>query len=154
MLFKKKKEKFVCPADGVVIDISEVSDPVFSQKMMGDGFAIIAKNGKVYAPISGEVCTLFPTKHAIGIKNKEGLEILIHCGLDTVELDGKGFHCLVKQNEKVKQNDLLLEMDLEVMKAYSKCSDIMVVFTSKESIELLKQNKYVSHGDEIILLNK
>lgn len=100
-------------ADGIVIPIDSVEDEAFSQKMMGDGYAIQPQSGEIYSPIDGIITTLFPTKHAIGIKNKKGLEILIHMGLDTVELEGDSFEIKVSQGQKVNKNQLIAKMNLK-----------------------------------------
>lgn len=88
--FLKKKEVFLCPVDGKILPISEVNDPVFSQEMMGPGFAVVPTSKVVVAPMDGDVVTVFPTSHAFGIKSKNGIEMIIHIGIDTVELNGKG----------------------------------------------------------------
>ena len=101
--FKKKNKGLEVDAvvDGTVMPITDVNDDVFSTKMLGDGFAIKPNDTQIYAPVAGTISTLFPTKHAIGIKTDEGLEILIHLGLDTVELKGAPFTVDVKQGNKV-----------------------------------------------------
>lgn len=100
--FLKKKEVFLCPVDGKILPISEVNDPVFSQEMMGPGFAVVPSSKVIVAPMDGDVVTVFPTSHAFGIKSKNGIEMIIHIGIDTVELNGKGFKPLVKQGDVVK----------------------------------------------------
>ena len=105
--FLKKKNEVVenntmyAVANGTIIPISEVNDPVFSQKMMGDGYAVVPENGEIYAPIEGEVLSVFQTKHAIGLKMTNGLEILLHMGIDTVELNGAPFTIKVKEGDTV-----------------------------------------------------
>lgn len=118
---KKDKEKspetssvdLINPIDGKVVDLSEVPDPVFSQKMVGDGFAVEPSTGEVFAPVSGEVVLQPDGYHACGIKTDEGLEVLVHLGLETVNLNGEGFTPHVKVGDKVKQGDLILSVDLE-----------------------------------------
>lgn len=113
--FKKSKSKgdeLKAPIKGNLIPLSEVSDDVFSQKMLGDGFAVKPTGQEVVAPVSGTITPLFPTKHAIGIKTAEGLEVLIHLGIDTVELKGKPFKLFVEQGDSVKAGDKLAEMDI------------------------------------------
>ncbi len=115
--FKKNKEaqgiKFITPIKGEVIKLDEIPDPVFAGKMMGDGFGIMPTEGKVYAPVSGEVSSIFPTGHAVGLKVGEDIEMLIHFGLDTVNLKGEGFTAHVKQGDMVEAGDLLIEVDLD-----------------------------------------
>ena len=89
------------PIEGEIIPLDEIPDPVFSQKMMGDGFGIIPSKGLVVSPVDGEIINVFPTKHAVGIMSKQGYEILIHVGLETVNLKGEGFTLLVKQGDHV-----------------------------------------------------
>ena len=94
-----EKEILYSPANGVVVPVSDVADPVFSQKMMGDGFAVIPADGNIYSPAKGKVLSVFPTKHAVGILLDSGLELLLHMGLDTVELNGKPFEIFVKEGQ-------------------------------------------------------
>lgn len=118
---KKNKNKDIeisiaNPINGKVVKLEEVPDPVFAQKMVGDGFAVIPEEGEVYAPVSGEV-TLQPEGfHAIGIKTEEDLEVLIHFGLDTVELKGQGFTPHVKIGDKVNKGDKILTVDIDKIK--------------------------------------
>ncbi|MDU5504252.1 MAG: PTS glucose transporter subunit IIA [Anaerococcus vaginalis] len=116
---KKKEEKKVSiasPVNGKIVKLEEVPDPVFAEKMVGDGFAIIPEDGEVHAPVSGEV-TLQPEGfHAIGIKTEEGLEVLVHFGLETVELKGEGFTPHVKVGDKVNKGDKVLSVDIEKIK--------------------------------------
>lgn len=102
---------FVSVADGEVISIETVSDDVFSQKMMGDGFAVKPSNSQVVSPVSGVVQSIFPTKHAIGLLTPEGLEVLVHMGLDTVEMTKQVFDVSVKEGDTVKAGQLLATVD-------------------------------------------
>ncbi len=111
-LFKRKKRNdILSPLDGKCIDISEVKDRTFADKLLGDGIAILPSSAVVRAPIDGEIKMIFPTKHAFGIKGDDGLEILIHIGINTVELDGKGFVALKNVNDKVKAGDQVIIFD-------------------------------------------
>lgn len=109
--FKKKKMNMVAPINGTIISIEEVPDPVFSQKMMGEGIAIQPSGGYIYAPFNGEIIMIAPTKHAIALRSKSGVEVLIHIGLETVALNGEGFQLAVKEGERVKEGQLLIEVD-------------------------------------------
>ena len=110
--FKKNKGMEVdAVVDGDIMPITDVKDDVFSTKMLGDGFAIKPQDNQIYAPVDGTISTLFPTKHAIGIKTNNGLEILIHLGLDTVELKGAPFTVSVNQGDKVEKGQPLATMD-------------------------------------------
>ncbi|MFK4996685.1 PTS glucose transporter subunit IIA [Bacillus sp. N9] len=105
------------PITGKVVDLQEVADGVFSEKLLGEGIAIIPSDGKVYAPASGVMSTVFPTKHAYGITTANGADILIHIGINTVELNGELFVAHVEQDQHVKAGDLIAEFDLEQIKA-------------------------------------
>lgn len=125
---KKEAFKIVAPIDGELIPLSEVPDQMFSQKLMGDGFAIIPSGDEVIAPISGIAETVFPTGHAIGIKTKEGIECIIHVGIDTVELQGEGFQPLIRQGDKVKRGEPLISLDKAGIEAKGYNLSVMVVF--------------------------
>ncbi len=104
---RKKKEAFACPMTGVLHPIEEVPDPVFSEKTLGEGFAVELTGREVKAPVSGTISAAFPTGHAFGITTKDGMEILIHIGIETVALEGAGFEVKKKQGDAVKQGDVL-----------------------------------------------
>lgn len=127
------------PLTGEAIDISQVSDQVFSQKMLGDGIAIDPTDGNVVSPCNGKVIQVFHTNHAIGIETKEGIEILIHLGLDTVELKGKGFKRLVDEGDKVKTGDKLIEMDMAYLKENAKSLITPVVITNGDKVESMEK---------------
>lgn len=141
--FKKSKSKgneVKVPIKGNLIPLSEVSDDVFSQKMLGDGFAVKPTGQEVVAPVSGTITTLFPTKHAIGIKTAKGLEVLIHLGIDTVELKGEPFKLFAEQGDSVKAGDKLAEMDIADVADHGLDNTVMVVYTN---MDLLKEVKDV-----------
>lgn len=127
---KANEEILISPITGEMKQITEVPDPVFGEKMMGDGFAILPTEGKVVSPINGEVVQVFPTKHAIGLRSDKGLEVLIHFGLETVALKGEGFEAHVTEGQKVKAGDLMLTVDLEFLKAQGKQLITPVVMTN------------------------
>ncbi|MFT8319964.1 MAG: PTS glucose transporter subunit IIA [Bacillus sp. (in: firmicutes)] len=131
--FKRKDEnklEFIQPLEGKLLAIEEVPDPVFSQKMMGDGFAIDPVNGILVAPFDGEVVSVFPTKHAISLIDHNGKELLIHVGLDTVNLKGEGFTIFVKDGDKVKQGQKLMDIDFDAIKTKVPSIITPVVFTN------------------------
>src|SRR5699024_7073773 len=97
------------------ISIEDVSDTVFSQKMMGDGYGVEPTNGEIYPPVEGEVVSVFPTKHALGLKTDNGIEVLVHIGLDTVELEGSPFEVFISEGDKVRNDPLLAHVDLEAL---------------------------------------
>ena len=113
---KKRELSLVVPLNGKVVPLKEVPDPVFSQEMMGKGCAIIPSDGNIYSPVNGVVRMIAPTKHAIGLESENGLEILIHFGLETVALKGEGFEVLVGEGQEVKQGDLLIQANYMFMK--------------------------------------
>ncbi|MEC5315335.1 PTS system trehalose-specific EIIBC component [Enterococcus casseliflavus] len=131
------EETLYAPADGKVVAITEVSDPVFSQKMMGDGFAVQPTNGTVYAPVAGTISSIFETKHAIGILTPGGAEVLVHMGLDTVELKGAPFEVLVSEGDTVTPETKLAVMDLDAVIAAGKQTDVLTVITNAEKVRQL-----------------
>lgn len=124
-------------AAGEVIDLATVNDPVFSKKMMGDGFAVIPTTGEVVAPITGKVVSIFPTKHAIGMETEEGAEVLIHMGIDTVQMDQPAFEILVTEGQTVEAGAKLAQMNLTEIKNEGKDITIMVVFTDGKINEMI-----------------
>lgn len=124
-------------AAGEVIDLATVNDPVFSKKMMGDGFAVIPTTGEVVAPITGKVVSIFPTKHAIGMETEEGAEVLIHMGIDTVQMDQPVFEILVTEGQTVEAGAKLAQMNLTEIKNEGKDITIMVVFTDGKVNEMI-----------------
>lgn len=131
-LFKKKPLQIVAPVTGAVIPIQEVPDPVFSQKMMGEGIAVIPSEGNIYAPVNGTVILVAATKHAIGIRAEDGTEILIHVGLETVALNGTGFTVAVKEGEKVSTGQLLLEVDWDYIRKNAKSIVTPIIITNSD----------------------
>lgn len=145
-----KQAEFSAPITGNVIPMEQVPDPAFSQKMMGDGFAIEPTEGVVQSPVDGIVEVVFPTGHAVGLRSDDGSEILIHLGIDTVELNGKGFEVSVKQGDRVKSGDVLVKVDLDYVKSAGKKTVSPVIFTSGEKITLLKKGM-VSRGEKSVI---
>lgn len=147
---RRKKEEFVSPMKGTLLPLDQVPDPVFSQRVMGDGFAVELSGGEVLAPMSGTIVTAFPTGHAFGIKTDDEMELLIHIGIDTVNLNGKGFEVQVREGDAVKQRDVLVKVDVDYVKEQGKSIVSPVVFTSGEKIELLKSG-IVESGESGII---
>ena len=133
--FKGVTEEVYSVADGQVIELEQVKDPVFSQKMMGDGFAVEPTNGNIVSPVSGTVSSIFPTKHALGLVTESGLEVLVHIGLDTVSLEGKPFDVKVSEGQKVAVGDLLVTADLDAIRAAGRETTTVVVFTNGDAIK-------------------
>ena len=128
-------EEIKSPMNGTVIPLSEVPDAVFSSEMLGKGFGVEPSEGKAYAPVDGEVTTVFDTKHAIGLMSKHGVELLIHIGMDTVKLNGKGFDVKVKTGDQVKAGDLLAEFDMDLIKGEGYPVTTAVVVTNTDDCE-------------------
>ena len=139
---KQISEKVIkSPMNGTVIPLSEVSDAVFSSEMLGKGFGVEPSEGKAYAPVDGEVTTVFDTKHALGLMSKNGVELLIHIGMDTVKLNGRGFDVKVKAGDQVKAGDLLAEFDMDLIKSEGYPVTTAVVITNTDDCEAIGEVK-------------
>jgi PTS system glucose-specific IIA component len=132
---KDPKAVITNPVNGKVLPIEEVDDPVFSQKMMGDGFGVVPNDGEVYAPGHGKVVSVFPTQHAVGLELDNGVEVLVHIGIDTVELEGGPFDTLVKEGDRVTPETKLSTVDLAGLEAAGKTNTVIVVFTNMDQVE-------------------
>ena len=156
-LFKKKEKKHVIgsPAKGKAVSLKEVNDPTFAEEMLGKGAAVIPEEGKIYAPADGEIGMVFDTLHAVSMTTDFGAEILIHIGLDTVKMKGEGFTGHVKAGDHVKKGDLLLEVDLEKVKAagYDTITPVIVCNTPDySSVENVGKGA-VNAGDDLIIVS-
>ncbi|MDD9148373.1 MULTISPECIES: PTS sugar transporter subunit IIA [unclassified Sporolactobacillus] len=140
--------EFLPPLAGRIVPITEVPDPVFSQKIMGDGFAVIPQSDMVRSPVDGQVIHIFPTRHAIALRSSGGRELLIHIGLNTVSLKGEGFTMLVKEGERVKKGERLLKADFSLIAKRVPSTITSVVFTN-----LKKGEKVVIQGSRISIKN-
>jgi glucose-specific phosphotransferase system IIA component len=129
-----------------------VSDPVFAEGMMGPGLAIEPTIAEIYAPVEGTITTIFPTKHAIGVKAKNGKDILLHIGIDTVELNGEGFDIHVKEGDKVSPDTLLARIDHQLLKAKGKASTLMVLFPEEKELPSV-QERSITAKEEIFSLD-
>ena len=149
---KKKKTQIVSPVCGKCIPITEVPDAVFSEKILGDGFAVIPSGDIIVSPADGEIITLADTKHEVGIKTKDDINILLHVGLDTVKLKGTGFHCFVKQGEKVKAGTPLIHVDHAEIEKRNINLTTVVVFTEgyDGAVKLNCCEKKVKAGEVLI----
>ncbi|MGL4912400.1 MAG: PTS sugar transporter subunit IIA [Romboutsia sp.] len=140
-MFKKKKPQkkgILSPTNGTLLEITEVPDEVFSNKIMGDGFAIKSSDGMILSPVDGTVEMVFDTKHAIGLKTEVGLEILIHLGIDTVNLKGEGFEVFVNEGDSVTAGDKLIKMDVDFIQKNAKSDISPVIFTNLEENQTIK----------------
>ena len=154
VIVSAEEESFHSPMSGICMPMEEVEDQAFASKAMGDGFAVELQDTRVLAPFSGIIMVAFPTGHAYGIKADNGKEVLIHIGMDTVELNGEGFHPHVKAGDVVKQGDVLVDVELDVIKRKGKSLVSPVVFTDGTAITLEKQHEKIAAGDAHIITYK
>jgi len=145
-LFRKKDNGISAPAAGILKPIEESSDEAFAQKMLGDGFVIMPEEGRIVSPVDGKVKMTFPTMHAIGLEDQNGIEYLLHIGIDTVNLNGKGFKTYVAQGDTVTKGTLLTEFDLDYIRKNAKSDEIICVLTNGAKATLLKQG-HVAAGE-------
>lgn len=151
-LFSNGAKDFTSPMTGKVIAIENVPDPAFAQKMMGDGCGIELTDGTVIAPFDAEVVAAYPTGHALGLKSTEdGTEVLIHIGIDTVEMEGEGFTSNVKKGDIVKKGDVLVVVDLEAVREAGKSLVSPIAFTGNNKVEVLKIGQNVTAGEKGLL---
>lgn len=147
---------FQMPIDGDIIELSEVPDEVFAKEMMGPGFGIMPKGKTIHSPIDGKVVSIFPTNHAIGLETDTGVEVLIHVGLDTVKLNGKGFELLVENGQLIQRGDALLNIDLDYIKANAPSVVTPVIFTNveKANLHILKKGFQRKGTDSIVKVDE
>lgn len=154
-IFDKKGINIGAPMAGECISVKEVKDPTFKEEVLGRGVAIIPSSGKVYAPSDGTIEMIFPTGHAISIVTKEGVELLIHIGIDTVELKGRHFKVKVNQGDIVKKGDLLLEANIvEIQKEGYDVATPVVITNSSDFTKIILEEGKVKVGDNIMLIRK
>lgn len=154
-LFKKKQKqatKIYAPVDGVLLPLEEVEDPVFAQKMMGEGIAILAQGGIVKAPADGVISMIAQTSHAFGMKLDNGLELMVHVGLETVNLKGQGFHVLQAVNQRVSAQTPILELDQAYLKAQgiSLCTPVILINHQEHPFTLMKKDGNVIAGEDVL----
>lgn len=139
-LFKGKEQTEVVfsPVAGKFVPLGQVADPVFAQKMAGDGFAIQPTGNQLFAPVTGEVTTVFKTKHAIGLRTATGLDILVHIGIDTVDLNGEPFEILVKEGQSVNPRTLIAKVNFELIRTKQKLDTVLVLITNMDQVKSLK----------------
>ncbi|MEH6987290.1 PTS sugar transporter subunit IIA [Cytobacillus firmus] len=125
---------------GTAVNLEEVPDPVFAEKMMGDGIAIEPSEGVVVSPVNGEIVQVFPTKHAIGIRAENGAEILIHIGLETVSMKGEGFETHISEGSKVSEGDKLVTFDLELVKEKAKSTVTPMIITNGDQVASIEKS--------------
>ena len=149
--FKAKKVVVVSPADGDVVDLEKVPDEVFSQKLAGEGIAIFPRSNTFVAPVSGVVTKIFSTNHAFSIQTESGLEVLVHIGLDTVELNGQGFERLVEEGTKVSVGKPIINADLEFIESRGKEIITPIVLNADKELTFNSDNvRIVREGENLI----
>ncbi|WP_017548976.1 PTS sugar transporter subunit IIA [Salinicoccus carnicancri] len=136
-----KKEKDVdktleikSPMNGSYVPLEDIPDPVFAEKMMGEGFGIDPSHGEVVAPVDGVIMQVFPTNHAIGIKTDNGVEVLIHIGLETVAMEGKGFEGFVSEGDRIEVGDKLVTFDIDLVKEEANSTISPVIITNSDEL--------------------
>lgn len=157
-LFKKKETKYkiVSPVAGTTVALKDVNDPTFAQEMIGKGIAISPTEGTIVSPVTGSVSMVFPTGHAIGLKSEDGVEVLIHIGINTVNMNGEGFQAHVKQDDHVKVGDALITVDLDAIKKAGYDTIIPIIITNTPDYSSIEGDagKSVQAGDEILAIQK
>ncbi|WP_031544761.1 PTS sugar transporter subunit IIA [Salinicoccus luteus] len=139
-LFGKKNDvdkdiEITSPINGKYVKLEDIPDPVFAEKMMGEGFGVEPTDGEVVAPVSGTIMQVFPTNHAVGIKTQNGLEVLIHIGLETVAMEGKGFEGHVSEGDKVEKGDKLVTFDMDLVKSEANSTISPVIITNSDILD-------------------
>ena len=153
-IFKGRKKELVSPAKGSIIPMEEVQDEVFAAKMMGDGFAVVPEEGTLVSPCNGEVVNVFKTKHAVIIRDEFGLEIIVHVGLDTVKLQGRGFDVKVRTGQKVKAGEPIMTVNLDYIREQGKSPVTPVVITNMDIIKSLEITATkADHGQSVLLFD-
>lgn len=139
ILYKEKKagsilnqSQIASPLRGKVLPLEQMKDDAFASGVLGKGAAVLPEEGKLYAPADGEIITLFPTLHALGMMTKDGVELLIHIGLDTVQLNGEGFKAHISQGDQVKKGQLLIEFDIDFLEKKGYCLETPVLVTNSD----------------------
>jgi len=151
---KRKVRDVYAPVDGQIVTLESVNDEVFSQKMVGDGVAVIPVSNTFTAPIDGVVSKIFSTNHAYSIKSDKDLEVMVHIGLETVALNGKGFTRIASEGDEVKAGDVIIEVDLVYIKEHAKDTITPIIVTDKsDTKEVIKKYMIVKSGDKIMEVN-
>lgn len=159
-LFGSKESKSVvveiyAPLSGEIVNIEDVPDVVFSEKIVGDGIAIRPKGNKIVAPVDGVIGKIFETNHAFSMESKEGVELFVHFGIDTVELKGEGFTRIVQEGQSVKRGDTVIEFDLDLLEAKAKSVLTPVVISNMDEISSIeKKAGEVIAGESVVLVLK
>ena len=153
MLFSKKGASLLAVANGKAVPLASVPDDAFASGMLGDGFAILPSSGTVYAPISGQVESITESKHAYTLRSDDGLDVLIHIGIDTVSLKGEGFLPMVSEGDRVKAGDVIARVDLNLLRGKNYPTEIVVLISNPEAVEIKKKRTGDVIGGESAVLD-
>lgn len=149
---RSKEIEIIAPMTGKAINIREVPDPVFAEKMLGEGVAIEPTDGLVLSPCKGKVVQIFPTNHAVGIEVKAGIDLLVHLGIDTVELNGKGFERLVEEGQDVEVGTPLIKMDIDLVAREGKSTVTPIIVTTMDQIQKIDITKGAVRAGKDVLM--
>ncbi len=150
-LFKSKKQMVVSPADGDIVKLEEVPDEVFSAKLAGDGIALMPRSNTFVAPVAGVVSKIFSTNHAFSIRTSNELEVMVHIGLDTVELNGEGFKALAKEGDKVSVGKPIISADLAYIESQGKPIITPIVVNHEKEITISSDKvRTIREGEELM----
>jgi len=149
--FKRKIREVRSPADGEIVALESVNDKVFSQKLVGDGVAIIPVSNVFTAPIDGTITKIFSTNHAYSIRNSKDLEVMVHIGLDTVDLNGAGFERLAKEGDRVVCGDAIIKVDLEALREHAKDIVTPIIISDESDVKSIEKNLNIVKNGDIIM---
>lgn len=149
-----KSNEVYAPVEGEVIPLDEVDDAVFSEKILGDGVAVEPDKGEIYSPVKGTVSVVFPTKHVVGITTEEGANIILHIGIDTVELKGKGFDVKVEQGDKVEAGQLLMKINLPFIRKHHPATVMVILEKTDEFKVACTRDKQIRAGGRLLTLER
>ena len=150
-IFKRKVREIASPCDGEIVSLDKVNDEVFSTLMVGDGLAIKPINGNFTSPIDGVVSKIFSTNHAYSIKNDKDLEVLVHIGLDTVDLSGNGFTRVANEGDSVKMGDTIIKADLNYIKSQNKDTITPIIITENSDVKKIEKRVKIVKSKDIIM---
>jgi len=150
-LFKPKKQTIVSPVDGDIVPLESVQDEVFSTKLAGDGLAIVPRSNTFVAPVAGVISKIFSTNHAFSIRTKNGLEVLVHIGLDTVALNGEGFTRLAQEGDTVSVGSPIIAADIEFIKSQGKEIVTPIVLNHDKEISIATHNSRIVREGESLM---
>ena len=148
---KRKVREIKSPVDGEVVALESVDDEVFSQKMAGDGVAVIPMSNMFTAPIDGVVTKIFSTNHAYSIKSEKDLEVMVHIGLDTVALNGEGFERLASEGDAVKAGDAIIRVDLEYIRAHAKDIITPIVISDESDVKEISKKLDIVKSQDVVM---